>query len=138
MSIFGKKEKTVDLTGKYDRHIEKMENLRGLVNKADSVSRGEHAIPRAQHIPPQVQAAQSNANAGSFGFLRDMASSTPDTQYPLPSYSEGDENPEEKRRKLAKRLTDITEKLEDLSTQIYHLTQRVELLERKTKSAGFE
>lgn len=138
MSIFGKKGKTVDLTGKYDRHVEKMENLRGLVNKANSVSKGEHTIPRAQHIPSQVQAAQSNVNAGSFGFLRDMASSTPDPQYPTPVYSEGDENPDDRRRKLAKRLTDITEKLEDLSTQIYHLTQRVELLERKTKSTGFE
>lgn len=39
---------------------------------------------------------------------------------------------EEKRRKLVKRLMDMTEKIEDLSNQIYHLQQRIELLERKT------
>ena len=41
------------------------------------------------------------------------------------------QTPEEKRKKLAKRLIDITEKLEDLSNQIYHLGQRVEVLEKK-------
>jgi hypothetical protein len=42
------------------------------------------------------------------------------------------QTPEEKKKKLAKRLIDITEKLEDLSNQIYHLGQRVEVLEKKT------
>lgn len=40
---------------------------------------------------------------------------------------------EEKRRRLAKRLLDITSRLEDLSNQIYHLQQRVEFLERKNE-----
>ena len=38
---------------------------------------------------------------------------------------------EDNRKKLAKRLLDITNKLDEISTQIYHLQQRVELLERK-------
>jgi|TARA_Y100000310_G_scaffold285281_1_gene308652 predicted nucleic acid-binding Zn-ribbon protein len=42
------------------------------------------------------------------------------------------QTPEEKRKKLAKRLVDITEKLEDLSNQIYHLGQRIEVLEKKS------
>ncbi len=42
------------------------------------------------------------------------------------------ETPEEKKRKLAKMLSDMTRKLDEISTQIYHLQQRVELLERKT------
>jgi len=42
------------------------------------------------------------------------------------------QTPEEKRKKFAKRLIDITEKLEDLSNQIYHLGQRIEVLEKKT------
>jgi hypothetical protein len=40
--------------------------------------------------------------------------------------------PEHNRRKLAKRLINISNKLDEISTQIYHLQQRVELLERKT------
>ena len=38
---------------------------------------------------------------------------------------------EERKKKLAKRLMDITNKMESLSNQIYHLEQRIELLERK-------
>ena len=38
----------------------------------------------------------------------------------------------EPRKKLAKKLIDMTNKLDELSTQLYHLQQRVELLERKT------
>lgn len=43
----------------------------------------------------------------------------------------------ERKRKLAKRLMDITNKMEDISNQIYHLTQRVEVLEKRTR-LGFE
>ena len=41
------------------------------------------------------------------------------------------DSPHEKKRKLAKRILDMTNRLEDLSNQIYHLQQRVEVLERK-------
>ncbi len=37
----------------------------------------------------------------------------------------------ERKQKLAKRLKDMTDKLEDVSNQIYHLQQRLELVERK-------
>ncbi|MFH1311060.1 MAG: hypothetical protein ABIH65_01505 [Nanoarchaeota archaeon] len=37
----------------------------------------------------------------------------------------------ERRRKLAKRILDITTRLDDLSNQIYHIQQRIEVLERK-------
>jgi hypothetical protein len=122
MGLFNKKEKTVDLTEKYDRHVEKMQNIRGIVNKADSAKGTYTQVPKIQPVPAQ--------SGNSFSFLRDMASSTP-------SYSESEESSDDKKRKLAKRLTDITERLEDLSTQIYHLQQRVELLERKN-NIGFE
>jgi hypothetical protein len=39
---------------------------------------------------------------------------------------------EEKRKKLSKRIMDMTDRLEELSNQMYKLQQRVELLERKT------
>lgn|SRR3989344_1136776 len=38
---------------------------------------------------------------------------------------------EERRKKLAKRIVDIMTKLEDISNQIYHIQQRLEVLERK-------
>ena len=36
------------------------------------------------------------------------------------------------RKTIAKRLSEMTQKLEDISNQLYHLQQRVELLERKS------
>ena len=125
MGWFGKKEKTVDFTNRYTRQVEKMDNIRGLVNKATATNKT--AYP--QNVS-QTQSTQTQSSGG-FGFLRDMASSAPST------YSESDESADDKKRKLVKRLIDITEKLEDLSTQIYHLSQRVELLERKNKM-GFD
>jgi hypothetical protein len=125
MGLFGKKEKTVDLTNRYTRQVEKMENIRGLVNKATNA--GKTSSP--QNVQMQAPPAQTQS---SFGFLRDMASSAPSTYS-----SENEDSADDKRRKLAKRLGDLTERLEDLSTQIYHLSQRVELLERKNKM-GFE
>ncbi len=41
------------------------------------------------------------------------------------------DTPEEKKRKLAKRIADMTDKMEDLNNQVYHLQQRLEVLERK-------
>jgi chromosome segregation ATPase len=104
MGLFNRKEKTVDLTERYLRQKDRMENLKEGVKQAN---------------------AQQNPTQNSFGFLRDMASSS--------APSESDDNTDERKRRLVKRLADITEKLEDLSTQIYHLQQRVELLERKNK-----
>jgi len=44
---------------------------------------------------------------------------------------EKNQSPDEKRKRFTKRIADLTETIEDLSNQIYHLQQRVELLERK-------
>ena len=42
-----------------------------------------------------------------------------------------------KRKKLAKRIAGLVEKLDDLSNKIYHLGQRVEVLEKKLKVNDF-
>ena len=39
---------------------------------------------------------------------------------------------EEKKKRLAKRIVFLTEKVDDLSNQIYHLQQRVDVLEKKS------
>jgi TolA-binding protein len=39
---------------------------------------------------------------------------------------------DERRKRLAKRILEMTNKLEDLSNQIYHLQQRIEILEKKS------
>jgi len=53
---------------------------------------------------------------------------------PEPASVETDEenmSVNERRAKLVKRLTDMTDKIDGLSSQIYKLQQRVELLEKK-------
>jgi hypothetical protein len=44
---------------------------------------------------------------------------------------------EEKKKKFAKRLVEMTTKMEDLSNQIYHLQQRIEVLEKKIDVGRF-
>lgn len=47
------------------------------------------------------------------------------------NYSDSSNDSDEKKRRFAKRIADMTDKIEELSNQIYHLQQRVEVLERK-------
>ena len=44
---------------------------------------------------------------------------------------------ENRRKKLAKRLIDMTNKMEDLSNQIYHMQQRIEVLEKKLGAGSY-
>lgn len=49
------------------------------------------------------------------------------------SPSEDSDSVDEKRKKLAKRLVDMTDKIEELTNQIYHLQQRIEVIEQKMR-----
>lgn len=133
MALFGKKNKTIDLTERYMKQKERAANLRESAQQARQ---------------PQREDVSNSANG--FGFLAGLASSAQENSqsqssgYPQPAYQTYGSNSqvsdagdaEEKRKKLAKRLMDITGKLEEISNQIYHLQQRVELLEKKT-STGY-
>ena len=99
---FGKKNKVLDLTENYKRQIEKAERTRQS-QKNSSASSG----------------------AGPFSFFDSNAEGSPESTLDLSSA-------DEKRKKLAKRIMEMTEKVEDLSNQIYHLQQRLEVLERKS------
>src|SRR3989339_665673 len=44
---------------------------------------------------------------------------------------------DDKRKKLTKRILDMTNKLEEISNQIYHMQQRIEVLERKLDVSRF-
>ncbi len=74
----------------------------------------------------QIQNDES-ASQNAFSFLGNLASNsnTESEDYVDVSGSE------EKKKKFAKRLVEMTTKIEDLSNQIYHLQQRIEVLEKK-------
>lgn len=107
---FGKKKDFIDLGERYRRQKEKAEEV-----KSDS--------------------SEESASKGAFDFLGGLASGS--------GSAEGSEEivdisagPDGKKR-LAKRIMDMTRKMEDLSNQIYHLQQRIEVLERKLEVNRF-
>ncbi len=81
---------------------------------------------KEQEVVPETQ--QDN-------FLGNLASASTKTQ--PEEYIDVSGGLEEKRRKLTKRLMEMTTKMEELSNQIYHLQQRIEVLERKADVNNF-
>lgn len=107
--LFGKKKDNIlDLTERYRKKQEKM----------IQESREAEAI-KAESTPV--------TGFGIFGMQSTSTTSTSNSDSGIVDVS----NVDEKRRKLAKRIMVMTEKIEDLSNQIYHLQQRVEVLEKK-------
>jgi len=117
MGLFGRK-KVVDLTEEYQpRRMPK------------SVS--------TESVKPAVSPSQSELNSSGnfFNFFGGNNS-----EQPVSSAESGNTemDSEEKRRRLAKRLKDMTDKLEELSNQTYLLQQRIEVLEKKTNINKYE
>jgi uncharacterized protein YceH (UPF0502 family) len=92
----------------------------------------ERIVDWSGNYKMQEKRASGKKEDSGLGFLGDMANSTSssniswDNDVPL-------QHEPEKKQKLAKRLLDMTGRIEDLNNQIYHLKQRIELLERKLK-----
>lgn len=83
--------------------------------------------------------SESSSNVGGLGFLSGLAGAvqTQNSSAQNEEYVDVSSGAGERRRKLAKRLMDMTQKLEDISNQIYHLQQRLEVVERKVGVSGF-
>lgn len=110
MGFFKKRKDILDLTEKYKKQQEKVAEMKQDIQdvsnnsqESNSTGLGIFGMPVNRH----VQEIQSEPVTFS--------------------------SSEDKRRKLAKRLKDMTEKIEDLSNQIYHLQQRLEVLEKKSE-----
>ena len=104
---FGKKERVVDLSEKYRRQQEE-KILNQSRAKVSPIEQKPMSIFSSVNLSPQ--------------------NSTSPASNEIPSQ---EENPEEKRRKFMQKFSEMSERLETLSTSLYHLSQRVELLEKK-------
>ncbi|GBE19617.1 hypothetical protein BMS3Abin17_00341 [archaeon BMS3Abin17] len=104
---FGKKKKVVDLSERYRRQQEQAAQI-----KAESQEVGSET-----------------SSASPFGIFDSPATSTDSEE--SGGYIDVSSSMEDRRKRLAKRLGEMTTKMEDLSNQIYHLQQRIELIERK-------
>jgi len=116
MAIFGKK-KVVDWTGKVE---------------------GNLGTPRRKVYEETPTTSPNSASSGDSSQFSIFGGATPSATggYTNES-SEGASTltPEEKRQRLGRRLLDMTNKIEDLSNQIYHLQQRIEVLEKKNSGS---
>ena len=115
MAIFGKRKKDfVDLTEHYKKQQERLSEVKNQ-NSYQEINNSQTS-ESSQEVTP----------FGGFFDSSQVQNNSSETEV------FGDTvNPDEKRRKLARRLKDMTEKIEDLSNQIYHLQQRLEVVERK-------
>lgn len=82
-------------------------------------------------ISSNVGSTQSSSSGGGFfgGFFGGGQNTTPSE----PAVSNSDISSDERRKKLARRLMDMTSKIEDMENTIYKLNQRIEVLERKSR-----
>lgn len=115
MGLFGlgKKDDFVDLGEKYRKQQERTREI-----KEDSQE--ENNLDLTKESQP--------TSPGIFGMF---GGATPTI---TTEESSSQENVIEKKRKLAKRLMDMTDKIEDLSNKIYHLEQRIEILESRSRN----
>lgn len=114
MGIFGKRDKVVDLRGNYS------------------------APRRSSRVQEKESSNSKNSEMSAFGFGNSSQESS-SSEYVTWSSDKGgfnnneNSNGEDKKIKLTKRLLEMTDKLEDLSNQIYHMKQRLEIIEKKLK-----
>jgi hypothetical protein len=113
--------------------------MRFFRKKEDNVVDLTERYKRLQEKKQENQNVQENSKscASPFGFFGAIAQTASENNSQSSEYLTISDNSEEKKRKLGKRLIDMTNKLEEISNQIYHLQQRVELLERKAGVGGF-
>ena len=116
MGIFRRKGRILDLTKHYEKQQARAEEMKE--DLAESRS-------------------SSGTDAGGLGFFGAIANTAAQDNSSEPEYVDVSSGIDEKRRKLAKRLIEMTNKLEDLSNQIYHLQQRIEVLEKRSGVGGY-
>lgn len=117
MGWFKKRNDVVDLGERYRRQQEKLAQLKGEVNE---IKASENVQNKPQETPPSFFQGLVNATQ------ENSVQTEKEDEYA--DLGQGFEN---RKQKLTKRLMEMTSKMEDISNQIYHLQQRIELIERK-------
>lgn len=139
---FFNRNKVVDLTEDY--HYDRKKSKANIKDNLSDISNAQ---------TPVSSSTQESSLAGFFNFFGGSSSSTSQSSSGTSdnlspnnnSYQDSGSNPstesldaEEKRRRLALRLKNMTDRIEDLSTQLYQLQQRMEVVEKKLNSGRYE
>jgi len=123
MGWFSKKREVLDLTDRYRKQQGKL-----AAKKEEAGSSGSAGSSGGFGIFGMGGFSNASSDSGS-GYGSSGSSGSSNDGVDLSSQ-------DEKKRKLAKRIMEMTNKIEDLSNQLYHLQQRIEVLERK-QNPGF-
>jgi len=119
MGFFKRKNRILDLTKRYEKQ---------------QVRVAPQAYPETFSTEMSTRGKEMKQdNSGGFGFFGAIANTVSQSANNDAEYVDISSSAEEKKRKLAKRLMDMTNKIEELSNQIYHLQQRIEVLEQKLR-----
>ncbi|MBT4377037.1 hypothetical protein HOD29_06705 [archaeon] len=125
MVLWKKKSKDfVDLGERYEKQQARMEDMRQ--NLTESGSSEDIDLTNSP-------SSSSSGSSGGFlgGFFGGSGASSHTESVPI---SNSDVSSDERRKKLGKRILDMTNKMEDMENQIYKMQQRIEVLERKNSS----
>ncbi len=127
MGLFGnKKPRVVDWTEKLNNQQERANRMR-----EDLASQSSHNSTSTQEDSvspfPFFAGNTSENSTSSENSTYNPYSSRSNSGY----NSASEDSAEEKRKRLGKRLLDMTNKIEELSNQVYQLQQRIEVLERR-------
>jgi len=140
---FKKKDDFVDLTAEFEKQKQRAAEAKEQ-QKAEDADLKKSFYPNLSsnntpsQIAPKSEESETTAPFGIFNPAPTPESTTNNEQRTTTNETESSfvgtsqDNASEKRKKLAKRLMDMTTKIEDLSNQVYQMQQRIEVLERKT------
>ena len=111
---------------------------RGIVDLGERYRRNKEKAVQMKKEADEEKAKTQGSSGGFFPFFAAAeSSSSPSNPEPVSTNIENSGiDAVEKRRRLAKRLKDMTDRIEDLSNQVYKLQQRVDVLEKKER-AGY-
>jgi chromosome segregation ATPase len=138
MAIFGKrkKDRVVDLSGRLERHRERMRESASSNVKPDSSgtldlssSSNSYGTSSSSESSSSEGSESSSSGGGFFGSFFGGGSSSSSSNSTETALSES----EEKRKRLAKRIASMTEKIEELENEVFRLKQRMDVLEKKQR-----
>jgi hypothetical protein len=134
MGFFGK-NKVIDLTEDY-REQRKVRSKEGVVNDSLDSNKSKNQESSSGGFfgnffgGSSSSSSSSPVTAGDIGNIHQgnihQGNFDPETGKPIDA--------DEKKRRLARRLKDMTDRIEEHSNQIYQMQQRIELLEKRLRT----
>ncbi len=140
MGFFNRKDKIVDLTEDYhyDRKKSKAD-IKDNLFQPEQTSSVQNTESSFGGFFNSFGSSPSSTNSSSFSNSSISTANSTENSYGNSNYSSTESlDAEEKRRRLAIRLKNMTDRIEDLSNQIYQLQQKMEVIEKKINLGRYE